>query len=401
MRIDNVRVSSGRATRVLHVLEATLGGTLRYMENVVEATRGPDLVCGFAYGTARADSRLEPLLARMSRLGWSTYPVDMRREVNIRKDLRAWLQLRRAATDFQPDIIHCHSSKAGALGRTCMLFTKNRPVRVYSPHALSASLGKIYLRIEELLAPSTRLFIAVSETERNQILEYALAAAQNIDVVYPSIDSAWFCPAPQRLARSKIGFGPGPVVLAIGRLTAQKDPAAFVEIVKRIYAQRPDLQAVWVGSGEDESDFTRRIIAAGLEHVIQLVPWQHDVRQYIAAADVFLTTSRFESFGYVTAEALAMGRPVVATDVVGTRDIMFNKFREWLYPPEHPEIAAALVLKLLRNPWLADATGAAGRSEVQERFSIERMSTDLAKVYHNPVLHSSSYGSREPIPSVQ
>src|ERR1700722_18668974 len=68
--------------RVLHVLEATLGGTLRYMENIAEATEGLGLVSGFAYGTARADSRLKPFLECISSRGWSSYPVDMARQVH-------------------------------------------------------------------------------------------------------------------------------------------------------------------------------------------------------------------------------------------------------------------------------------------------------------------------------
>ena len=139
---------------VLHVLEATLGGTLRYMENIAEATQGLHMVSGFAYGTERADSRLEPFLARISNLGWRCYPVDMTREVHPLHDLKACLRLRQIIAHFAPDIIHCHSSKAGALGRAAVFFQRRRPARVYSPHALAAPLGSIYLEIEKILSKS-------------------------------------------------------------------------------------------------------------------------------------------------------------------------------------------------------------------------------------------------------
>jgi glycosyltransferase involved in cell wall biosynthesis len=380
--LDNYSPSlSSTPLRILHVLEATLGGTLRYMENIAEATDGLDIDSAFAYGTARADSRLKPFLQRISRLGWSRYPVDMRREVHPWNDLKAWIQLRLAVADFAPDIIHCHSSKAGALGRTSAFLRRDHPARVYSPHALAAPLGSIYLKIEKLLSKSTERFVAVSDTERKEILGFSLAPEKSVSVVYPSVDSEYFQPSSRQLAREILGIGSAPLILAIGRLTAQKDPIAFLRVVECVYAQQPDVRAVWVGAGEGEPDFLSSVRAAGMEHVIRLIPWQHDVRTYISAADVLLSTSRFESFGYVAAEALAMKRPVVASNVTGTRDIMLDRFGEWLYPQDRTDIAAGLVLQLLRDPDASVAIGDLGRSEVEKQFSTERMRQSLMQAY--------------------
>jgi glycosyltransferase involved in cell wall biosynthesis len=367
--------------RVLHVLEATLGGTLRYMENIAEATRGLNVESGFAYGTARADSRLVPFLELIERLGWRSYPVDMRREVRPSQDVKAWFQLRAAVKDFAPHILHCHSSKAGALGRTVVLGMKDRPARIYSPHALAASLGSFYLSIEKMLAGLTEQFVAVSETERKEIESFSLADKDSISVVYPWVDSTYFQPASRRVARQKLSLGAGPLVVAIGRLTAQKDPLAFLRVMELVHAQEPDVKAVWVGAGEGEAAFVREIRRAGMDFVIRVVPWQHDVRTYIAASDVFLSTSKFESFGYVTAEALAMSRPVVATDVTGTRDIMLNKLGEWMFASGRPDVAARLVLEMLRDPMKSAALGELGRTEVNQRFSTDRMRESLMQAY--------------------
>src|SRR5271154_2338907 len=227
---------------VLHVLEATLGGTLRYMENIAEATEGLEMVSGFAYGTKRADSRLEPFLERISSLGWSCYPVDMTRQVQPLHDLKACLQLRQVIAHFAPDIIHCHSSKAGALGRTAVLLRRHRPARVYSPHALAAPLGSIYLKIEKVLSKSTDRFVAVSDSERREIVNFSLARESSVSVVYPSVDSAYFEPMSREHAREILGIGSAPLLLAIGRLTNQKDPVSFLRIVKNVYDQRPDVK---------------------------------------------------------------------------------------------------------------------------------------------------------------
>jgi glycosyltransferase involved in cell wall biosynthesis len=380
---NHFTVSPLRPLRVLHVLEATLGGTLRYMENIAEATDGLDIVSAFAYGTARADSHLGPFLKRISNLGWTCYPVDMRREVRPWTDLKAWFQLRCAVDHFAPDIIHCHSSKAGALGRASVFLRREHPARVYSPHALAAPLGSIYLKIEKLLSRSTERFVAVSDTERKEILDFSLATEDSVSVVYPSVDVRHFHPSSRHNARQALGIGSSPLILAIGRLTAQKDPVAFLRVMEHLHARQPDVRAIWVGSGEGEgeAEFLSEIAAAQMQDVVRVVPWQRDVRLYIAAADVLLSTSRFESFGYVAAEALAMERPVVASDVTGTRDIMQRRFGEWLYPRDRTALAAELILKLLNDPDLSVATGGLGRSQIENLFGIERMRDSLMQAY--------------------
>ena len=378
---NQMALSPLRPLRVLHVLEATLGGTLRYMENIAEATDGLDIVSAFAYATARADSRLGPFLKRISALGWTCYPVDMRREVRPWTDLKAWFLLRCAVDHFAPDIIHCHSSKAGALGRASVFLRKEHPARVYSPHALAAPLGSIYLKIEKLLSRSTERFVAVSDTERKEILDFSLAEEDSVSVVYPSVDVRHFQPLSRQNARQTLGISSSPLILAIGRLTAQKDPVAFLRVMEHLHARQPDVRAIWVGSGEGEAEFLSKIAAAQMQDVVRVVPWQHDVRLYIAAADVLLSTSRFESFGYVAAEALAMERPVVASDVTGTRDIMQRRFGEWLYPLDQTPLAAELILKLLNDPALSVATGGLGRSQIEMLFGIERMRDSLMQAY--------------------
>jgi glycosyltransferase involved in cell wall biosynthesis len=379
--------------RVLHILEATLGGTLRYMENVATATEGSEIVSAFAYGMARADSRLHPFLDSVTKMGWTSYATDMRREISVRNDLTSLKQLRRAVTHFAPDLIHCHSSKAGALGRAVAALQARMPARVYSPHALAAHLGRKYLRIEKLLSRHTDRFIAVSDSERTEILGFSLAKEQAVSVVYPTVDCEHFAPSSRDDARRLLGLGAAPLVVSIGRLTAQKNPAAFIEIIHRLHERRPDIQAIWVGSGTDDLDFPAMVKAARMEAVIRIVEWQHDVRQYIAAADILLSTSKFESFGYVAAEALSMNRPVVASDITGTQDIMRGALQEFLYPADQPERATQLILQLLQSPDQAAAVGTLGRAEIQSRFSKQRMRENLVEAYRKTLDHSRRHNA--------
>ena len=109
--------------------------------------------------------------------------------------------------------------------------------------------------------------------------------------------------------------------------------------------------------------------------------WRNDVRPWIAAADLLLSTSEYESFGYMVAEALAMERPVVATDVTGTCDIMNAELAPFLFPPGDTTRAAELIGGLLRSPGLSARCGRIGREKVAERFGSAAMRNSLDVLY--------------------
>jgi glycosyltransferase involved in cell wall biosynthesis len=375
------RSSSGRPLRILHALEATLGGTLRYLDNLVSCMAGSQLILGLAYATDRADANLGPLLARAQVSSWQTFPVDMRRRISMRHDAVGFIGMRRIIAKFQPDIVHCHSSKAGALCRLASATLAHRPLIVYSPHALAAPLGRQYLYIERALRLLTDSYIAVSDSEKAAIVSYRLAEADRVGVVYPSIDADHFAPMDRRAARAELGLDDAPLVIGVGRLTAQKDPLAFLDVLDRLRAQMPSIRGIWVGDGALRSEFEAAIASRGLGDTVTLAGWRQDIRPYLAAADVLLSTSRFESFGYMVAEALAMERPVVASNVTGTVDIMSGGLKGGLYPLDDNGRASAMLAGLLTNAALAESVGRLGRQAIAHRFSPAIMLQRLLHCY--------------------
>ena len=363
--------------RVLHVLEATLGGTLRYMENIAECLGGTDLELGFAYATARADSRLEPLLTQLERGGWKLYPVHMCREINVAAEIESVRKLRWVLQKFRPDVVHCHSSKAGVLGRVASLLVRPSPAVVYSPHALAIPLGRRYLYIERLLRKLAGRFIAVSDSEAGDIVHYQLATPDRVTVAYPMIDCNYFTPSANR---DTSGGVTGPfTVMGVGRLTAQKDPLRFVAIVRRLQEIMPGVEGVWIGDGELRERF-EQLTATG-PGPIHLVPWQRDIRPFLSAADVLLSTSRYESFGYMVAEALALEVPVVASRICGTSDILIEEFAGNMYEPGDDAGAAALLRRVLQDPTRARQWAASARAMVRERFNSRSMREALLDAY--------------------
>ncbi len=368
------------ALRVLHVLEATLGGTLRYIENLLDALAPVAFPSALAYGVSRADHRLEPALARARELGWTLFEVPMGREIRPANDLNSAWALARVMRQFAPSVVHCHSSKAGALGRVVGWTMQPRPRMVYSPHALAPASH--FLRIERGLSRLTDQFLAVSASERDQLIALNVSRPEETGVVYPTIDAEAYRPRNGAAARAQLALPPDrPLLLSIGRMTGQKRPLDYLDVLEQVRRQVPDCGGVWVGDGELRDAFERKATDMGLLPHLRITGWIPDVRPYIAASNVVLSTSGFESFGYSLAEALAMERPCVGSRVPGTADVLGEFGEDAFFAAGDTATAAARITALLESPEGSAAMGRAGRTMVMRRFSSEAMRRDLLAFY--------------------
>lgn len=371
-----------RRPRILHLIEATLGGSLKYVNDVIQSLPMQSFDCAIAYSTRRADPGLKSALDEARKKGWKTFLLEMVREISPREDIRSALQARSLINEYRPDILHCHSSKAGAIGRLAAMSVRSRPRVLYSPHAVAANMGTKYLAIERFLALFTDRFGAVSEGERMELTNLGLVSGERVDVVYPTVNTSHYFPMDRSSARAALQI-PFDVrlIVGVGRLTEQKDPLRFVEIVEELLKRRRDVRAVWLGEGSLRPEVEAAIAAKQLREVIQLASWKADVRPHLAAADLLLSTSRYESFGYMVAEALAMARPVVATRIPGTSDIMDGQLADLLYPAADVCSAIEKILCILNDRDHAACIGEMGRKSIEDRFSQERMCAALSVSY--------------------
>jgi glycosyltransferase involved in cell wall biosynthesis len=380
---NSVPAIGQRGARVLHVIEATLGGSMRYLDTVISTTAGLPFEFSLAYSTLRATPALEIALEKAHDYGWRTFRIEMTRNIAPWRDFRSAVDLVKLYKRLRPDIVHCHSSKAGALGRLAALSDPfHRPRLIYTPHAVAARLGKQYLMAERALVPLTTRMVAVSDSEAEELIALKLTSPGNFNIVHPVVDCDYFFVHEKAAARFKLGLPLDlPIIVGVGRMTAQKGPLVFLSILKQVIVEFPQARGIWVGDGELKDQFLQDARQHGLEDKVTVTGWQDDVRPWIAAADLLLSTSEYESFGYMVAEALAMERPVVATNVTGTCDIMREELAPFLYPARDTTRAADLIGGLLRSPGLSLRCGRIGREKVAERFASAAMRNSLEALY--------------------
>ncbi|NKZ08214.1 glycosyltransferase family 4 protein [Actinomadura latina] len=273
--------------------------------------------------------------------------------------LRESLRLRRLVRTFAPDVVHLHSSKAGLAGRLPRR-PRGTPV-MFQPHGWSwlAATGRqaaLSRGWERLAARWSDALVCVGAGERSQGADAGVSGAYRL--VRNGVDLSRFAPADgadRRTARTRLGLAAGvPLAVCVGRLTRQKAQDVLVEAWPAVTAECPSAVLALVGHGEDLERLRSRRTAG-----VRFVPAVADPRDWLAAANVVVLPSRWEGLPLTALEALAMGRPIVGTDIPGITEIVRPGLGA-LVPVDDPGALAAEITARLRCPGIAEREGRAG-----------------------------------------
>jgi glycosyltransferase involved in cell wall biosynthesis len=191
-------------------------------------------------------------------------------------------------------------------------------------------------------------------------------------------------PSPQRRhrAREMLGLAPdAEVIVAIGRQEFQKGHRFLFEAMTDLAASRPQAVLLIVGRGGAEADHLRRLAARPpLDRVIRFLGHRQDVPEILSAADVFAFPSLWEGLGCAVLEAMALGLPIVASDLEPIREVVEDGRCAVLVPPRTPGALASSISSLLDDRARAQALGVAGREIFRRRFTLERSTKRMVEL---------------------
>jgi glycosyltransferase involved in cell wall biosynthesis len=179
-------------------------------------------------------------------------------------------------------------------------------------------------------------------------------------------------------------------------LEAEKNVSSLVAAMRYVIDTHPNAVCVVAGEGNEMSLIQNRIAELGLNNSVRLVGFRDDAISLIAAADIFVLPSLNEPFGLVLLEAMALGKPVVATASGGPLEIVIDGVTGLLVPPATPLQLAEAINRLLCDRELREQMGAAGLRRFQECFTADRMAAETAAVYRQ-VCDAGRETSSEPI----
>jgi glycosyltransferase involved in cell wall biosynthesis len=380
--------------KVLQVLEATGGGTKKHLITLVTGMNRDRFHNVVACPSIRHPSfGDESIVSELTQANIPVEIVEMRRSINPWSDLASLVRLYLLMRKGRYDIVHTHSSKAGFLGRLAARMA-GISVIVHTPHGLhflgeTGLMRMLYLSLERLAGLFTDKLIAVSQGERLEVINNDIVSADKIVVLENAIDIEDFrlevdIPAKKQELGLELN---APVVGTVSRLKPQKDPYTLVQAVAQVIEVVPQTRFVWCGDGELRRETETLARRLGIHRNFVFTGFRKDVLEIVALFDVFVLSSLFEGLPYTILEAMALGKPVIATNVAGSKDIVVDGQTGFLVPPRDPHSLAGAILSLIRDSSRARQMGNAGRTlvEQEKRFHLNGMISRVELLYEGLV----------------
>ncbi|MDD3416128.1 MAG: glycosyltransferase [Lachnospiraceae bacterium] len=295
--------------KILFIVEAMGGGVFTYIVDLAnELVNNYEMYIAYAVRKQTPVDFKEYFDKRIQLIEVKNFV----RSINPTKDIKAFLEIKKIAADIQPDVIHLHSSKAGALGRWA--FDGKKIPLFYTPHGYSFLMQNhssvkrmIYNAVEVISTKRNCTTISCSEGEHQETLRLTKNATYvnngiNTTELHKMLDFVG--------AIEEHPF----TVFTLGRICYQKNPALF----NKIALAMPDVQFLWIGDGELRDELTAPNI--------KITGWinRKEVIRYSVNIDVFLLTSLWEGLPMSLLEAMYMNKLCVVSNVIGNRDVIEN-----------------------------------------------------------------------------
>lgn len=388
------RIRVERKIRVLRIINRFNIGGPTYNATFLTAFLGEDyetLLVGGLPDEGESDSLyiprhygVEPLLIR-----------EMVRLPNFRSDREAYRKLKDIIREFQPDIVHTHASKAGALGRRAARSCKV-PVIVHTfhGHVFHSYFGKlktgVFKAIERRLARGTTAIVAISEVQKEELTRiHRICRPGKVHVIPLGFDLEPFHTRreTERLnTREKYGVAPDEIAIAIvGRLAPIKNHGLFFRALERVLERTTrKLRLFVVGDGSEKEMVEAQAAALNGRFgagTVELTSWITDIGAFNAGMDIVCLTSKNEGTPVSLIEAQAGCVPVVTTDVGGVRDVVMEGKTGYIVPSGDAEAFAERVLDLVENEKKREEMSQNGWTFVKDKFHYHTLVENTRRLY--------------------
>jgi glycosyltransferase involved in cell wall biosynthesis len=312
-----------------------------------------------------------PLLDETRRLGVPAVAARMRSPV----DLPALAALRRLIAERDVALVHTHSSVDSWLGGLAGR-SRGRPV-VRSRHvtiAIPRRRGLVYRLAHRIIT---------SGEAAARVVRRAGVPARRIVAIPPGVDTVRFHPGVGGDAvRRELALDAAPLVGLVANIRGSKGHNVFLDAARAVLAAQPAARFLIVGDGVGFDDVRRRVTALGLDAAVRMTGFRRDIPEVMAALDVLVLPSvRSEAASQVIPQALAVGTPVVASDVGGSGELIRDGSTGRLVPAGDPPALAAAIVACLADPAAARAMAARGQALVRERHSLDASMRRTTAVY--------------------
>jgi glycosyltransferase involved in cell wall biosynthesis len=304
-------------------------------------------------------------------------------------DALAFAQILRLIRRKRPTIVHTHHTKAGLLGRLGARLS-GVPIVIHTFHGLILKdhYGAVKTRMlratERCLGKLSDRLVVISEDNQKDLLSYGVAAAEKIELIPLGFELDRFISGnvQRGLLHRELDLEPAIKLIGIvGRIVPIKNHRLFLEAAARLFARQATAQAIVVGDGNLRPEVESYARQLGIANRVAFLGWRHDLPQVYADLDVVVISSNNEGTPLSAIEAMAAGRPVVATKVGGLPDVISDSKTGYLVSPGNPEELAFAIERVLQGGETISDLVHNARRAVKDKFTIKRFASDMNLLY--------------------
>jgi len=324
----------------------------------------------------------------------------MGRSIHPYRDYKAYRHLKKLIHEFQPDIVHTHAAKPGAVGRmAASSLAVPVIVHTYHGHVFHSYFGKIktqfVINTERFLARRSDAIVAISEQQKKELAgDFKIANESKFRVIPLGFELNKFQEDQEhkrRKFRDEFSLGHDEIAIGIiGRLVPVKNHDLFLQAIKHAATHSSKkIRAFIIGDGETKKKLEERAKQLGVSFtngydksaLLTFTSWRTDIDVINAGLDIITLTSLNEGTPVSLIEAQAANKPVVSTKVGGIRDIVVEGETALLSDTDDVHAFKENLLRLVEDDELRKCLGKKGSDHVRQKFSVERLARDMAALY--------------------
>lgn len=328
---------------------------------------------------------------------------EMKRAIHPISDGQAYRRVKELIQKFKPDIVHTHAAKSGVIGRMAADACKV-PVIVHTfhGHVFHSYFNKLttstFIHIERYLAKRSSGIIAISKTQKEELCNtYNICPEEKVNIIPLGLDLDKFkrgVDDKRASFRTKYFIKDDEIAIGIiGRIVPVKNHSLFVAIAAKVLEKaNQKVKFIIIGDGENREQTEHELQLAGIDYAyfikepreatVICTSWQTEMDVVLAGLDIVTLTSHNEGTPVSLIEAQAAAKPVVSTNVGGVSDAVQHNVTGFITQPDNVEQFAEAILMLCENADLRLQFGLKGRELVHQKFSYQRLITDMSAYYY-------------------
>jgi glycosyltransferase involved in cell wall biosynthesis len=368
--------------RVLHVItKLELGGaqqnTLYTVANLNRSLFDPHLISG-------PGGVLDDEAGMMTDVSLK-FCGELSRPIRPVADYQAYQQLRQQIKEIKPDIVHTHSSKAGVLGRLAAS-AENVPVILHTYHGFgfhkyqNAGVFKLYTSLEREASRRSHHLIFVSRENLKWAEELDLLQKCSVSLIRSGVEVDRLLQAKRSEEfREQLGIPRKAAAIAmIACLKPQKDPLTFAETADLVSRKLNDAKFFLIGDGELADAVRKRVSKMRYAHNFHFLGWRRDIPEILANLDLVVLPSLWEGLPRIIPEATVSGVPVIASNIDGIREVIFEGRNGALAEPQNAPDFADKIITALDENWKVDPELS---QQIQHEYDIREMVRQQEALY--------------------